>query len=93
MNMEDQKQRIVELQNYDFEVRHKPGKDNTNADDLSRCEHMPPPIKEEAKEAEEEATGKLCKICCINELTEYIRQLDEEEQICELYEIENQEIR
>ena len=50
---------LSKLKNYDLEVRHKPWKDNTNADNLSQCEHLPPPTKEEAKEAEEEATGKI----------------------------------
>ena len=40
---------LSELQSYDFEVRHKPGKDDTNADNLSKCEHHPLPTKKEAK--------------------------------------------
>jgi hypothetical protein len=27
---------ILKLQGYDFEIKHRPGKDNTNADALSR---------------------------------------------------------
>ena len=49
---------LQELQAYDFEVFHKPGKDNTNADNLSRCDHLPEPTAEEAKEAEEEYIRK-----------------------------------
>ena len=41
---------LLELQTYDFEVIHKPGKLNGNADKLSRCNHLPPCSEEEEKE-------------------------------------------
>ena len=43
-----------ELSSYDFEVRHRPGKENVNADALSRATHHPDPTPEEVKEQEEE---------------------------------------
>jgi len=39
-----------ELAGYDFTVKHRPGKDNLNADALSRSEHMPDPTQEEEEE-------------------------------------------
>ena len=39
-----------ELAGYDFTVKHRPGKDNLNADALSRSEHMPDPTPEEEEE-------------------------------------------
>ena len=39
-----------ELAGYDFVVKHRPGKDNLNADALSRSEHMPDPTPEEEEE-------------------------------------------
>ena len=39
-----------ELAGYDFTVKHRPGKDNLNADALSRSEHMPEPTQEEEEE-------------------------------------------
>ena len=71
---------LQELQGYDFEVFHKPGKDNTNADNLSRCDHLPEPTEEEAKEAEEE-------------YVRYIRELDEQDRGLDIQEIETRSIR
>ena len=45
---------LEEIQSYDFEVIHKPGKDNTNADALSRSGHHPEPSPEEIAEQEKE---------------------------------------
>ena len=39
-----------ELAGYDFTVKHRPGKENTNADAMSRSEHMPDPTPEEEEE-------------------------------------------
>ena len=39
-----------ELAGFDFEVKHRPGKENTNADALSRSEHMPAATAEEEEE-------------------------------------------
>ena len=39
-----------ELAGYDFEVKHRPGKENLNADALSRREGMPEPEAEEQEE-------------------------------------------
>ena len=44
---------MEELAGYDFEVKHRPGKENLNADALSRREGMPEP---EAEEHEEHST-------------------------------------
>merc|ERR1712215_346268 len=66
---------LQELQSYDFQVFHKPGKDNTNADNLSRCDHLPEPTAEETKEAEEEY---------VRNLYQYVQELDEEDRIREM---------
>ena len=79
---------LQELQAYDFEVKHRPGKENLNADNMSRCDHLPEPTKEEMKEAEEE----VCTIC-EKELMQYIEELDDEERIAELFETETPQIR
>ena len=71
---------LQELQAYDFEVRHRPGKENLNADNMSRCDHLPEPTKEEMKESEEEYMEKICTIC-EKELMQYIEELDDEERI------------
>ena len=44
---------LEEIQAYQFEVHHKPGKDNVVADALSRSTHMPEPTAEEEAESEE----------------------------------------
>ena len=87
---------LQELQSYDFEVQHKPGKDNTNADNLSRCDHLPEPTAEEAKEAEEEYLKTMCSECeeeYIKQLYQCIEELDEEDRIRELVECEDDNIR
>ena len=63
---------LEELQSYDFEVRHRPGKENTNADSLSRSEHHPEPTAEEVAEQEAEYGPQLLQA---------IKELDEEERI------------
>jgi len=41
------------LVGYDFHVEHQPGKDNINADLLSRASHLPAPTKEDIEEEAE----------------------------------------
>ena len=41
---------LEELQQYSFRVIHKPGRNNVNADALSRSHHLPPASKEEEEE-------------------------------------------
>ena len=41
---------LEELSGYDFEIIHCPGKDNLNADALSRCNHLPEPSDEDVEE-------------------------------------------
>ena len=41
---------LQEVSSYEFEIRHRPGKQNKNADAVSRSSHMPPPTAEEEKE-------------------------------------------
>ena len=87
---------LQELQGYDFQVFHKPGKDNTNADNLSRCDHLPEPTEEEAREAAEEYVEKLCSMCeeeYQKVLYQIIQELDEEDRIQEINEVEDQSIR
>ena len=43
---------LSEIQSYDFIVRHRPGKQNSNADGMSRSNHLDPPTKEEEEEEE-----------------------------------------
>ena len=43
---------LSEIQEYEFEVRHRPGKKNCNCDALSRCNHLDAPTKEEEEEEE-----------------------------------------
>ena len=43
---------LEEVQSYQFEVHHKPGKDNVVADAISRSSHMPDPTPEEVAESE-----------------------------------------
>ena len=44
---------IDELASYDFQVQHRPGRLNLNADCLSRADHLPPPTEEEELEQKE----------------------------------------
>ena len=41
---------LSEIQSYEFDVYHRPGKQNTNADALSRSNHLGLPTKEEEDE-------------------------------------------
>ena len=41
---------LSELQSFEFEIKHRPGKKNLNADALSRSKHL----REQTKEEEEE---------------------------------------
>ena len=87
---------LEELQGYNFTVHHKPGKENTNADNLSRCDHLPEATPEEAKEAEEEYLREMCTESeedYIKNLYEVIGELDEEDRIRELVECETDKIR
>ena len=43
---------LSEIQEYDFEIRHRPGKQNSNCDALSRCDHLELPTREEEEEEE-----------------------------------------
>ena len=44
---------LDELQSYDFEVIHRPGRLNKNADSVSRAKHLPDPTPEEVAEHQE----------------------------------------
>ena len=59
---------LEELSSYDFEVRHRPGKENVNADALSRSDHHPEPTPEEVAEQEREFGPQLLR--AIQELEE-----------------------
>lgn len=61
---------LEELSSYDFEVRHRPGKENLNADSLSRSDHHPNPSPEEVDEQCEEFGPQLLQA---------IQELEEEE--------------
>ena len=43
---------LSEIQEYDFEIRHRPGKKNSNCDAMSRCDHLEVPTREEEEEEE-----------------------------------------
>ena len=43
---------LSEIQEYDFEIRHRPGKKNSNCDAMSRCDHLELPTREEEEEEE-----------------------------------------
>ena len=51
---------------FNFEIRHRPGKLNTNADAISRSSHMPPPELEDMEDDEES----------INKLHDYMEELE-----------------
>ena len=44
---------LSELQSFEFEIKHRPGKKNLNADALSRSKHLREPTKEEEEEQAE----------------------------------------
>ena len=44
---------VDEVQGYEFQVIHRPGKMNTNADSLSRSDHLPDPDPEDEEEQRE----------------------------------------
>ena len=44
---------LDELQSYSFDVVHRPGRLNRNADNLSRSDHLPDPTPEDVKEHQE----------------------------------------
>ena len=44
---------LTELQSFDFDIKHRPGKQNILADTISRAEHNPPPSSEEIAEGAE----------------------------------------
>ena len=50
---------VEELGGYQFEVVHRKGRENTNADALSRSDHHPEPSAEELAEQENEYVGAL----------------------------------
>ena len=43
---------LSEIQSYDFDIKHRPGKKNSNCDAMSRCDHLEPPTREEEEEEE-----------------------------------------
>ena len=44
---------IDELASFEFQIQHRPGRLNLNADSLSRADHLPPPTEEEELEQQE----------------------------------------
>merc|ERR1711867_322140 len=44
---------LSELQSFEFQIKHRPGKKNSNADALSRSKHLREPTKEEEEEQAE----------------------------------------
>ena len=71
---------LTEIQSYDFEIRHRPGRLNTNADAISRSGHMPPPSKEEEHEEAE----------YIAKLQQYLEELETDEDLAEIGEANTQ---
>ena len=61
---------LSEIQSFDFDVYHRPGKENTNADAVSRSSHLEYPTKEEE---EEEADY-------IHRLYDLVRKLEAEDE-------------
>ena len=62
---------LSEIQSFDFEVYHRPGKQNSNADAVSRSSHLEPPTKEE----EEEEAGY------IHRLYEFVKKLEADDKM------------
>ena len=83
---------LEEIQNYDFEVRHLPGKTNTTADNLSRCDHLPPPTKEEVMEGEGEFVNSLCAPCR-KQVEDVVVELERDERFQEVIRAETARIR
>ena len=50
---------LTEISSYDFEIKHRPGRENLNADALSRADHHPPASEEEEHEHKEDFMRKL----------------------------------
>ena len=67
---------LTELISYDFEVRHRPGKQNVCADALSRSPHMDPPSQSDNEEENE----------YVYRVREYLEKLD---LIGDMLEVEN----
>jgi len=69
------------LAGFDMIVEHKPGKDNINADALSRASHLPEPPSEQAEEeeelAEEEAKFTFTDQSTPGEVNQLQAQLEE----------------
>ena len=59
---------MQELQTYDFEVKHRRGVDNSNADGVSRSNHLP----------EEEEEPEWNDTAMVNEIQEEVKDLDRE---------------
>ena len=69
---------LSEIQSYEFDVYHRPGKKNTNADAMSRSNHMDEPTQED----EDEEAGYIHRLYCL------VKELEEEdEQIKNLHRI------
>lgn len=71
---------LTEIQSYNFSIRHRPGRLNTNADAISRSHHMPPPSKEEEYEEAE----------YIAKLQEYLEELERDEYLTAICEANTQ---
>ena len=67
---------LSEIQSYEFEVYHRPGKKNTNADAMSRSNHMDEPTQED----EDEEAGYIHRLYCLVKKLE-----DDDEQIKNLH--------
>jgi len=59
---------LSEIQSYDFIVRHRPGKQNSNADGMSRSSHLDPPTKEEEEEEVELTYSIQKKTQCVGDI-------------------------
>ena len=80
---------LQELTSYDFEVRHRPGRLNTNADALSRADHHPPPTKEEEDEQRDEYVNMLTQALVElyqDEHLEWIREVNNDPEISAMHE-------
>lgn len=68
---------LEELSSYDFEVQHKKGVENKNADALSRSDHMDEPTPAEEEEQENEYMANMVRLA--KELDCDLRQKDAKE--------------